>query len=81
MLKQIGSFLATRIRARHRDGYGAEEEQPTANTVPEQELARVRAALERLEPDCYCEWCSAEEDDGKLVHASDCPFAALVEEG
>jgi len=49
----------------------------------EQELARVRAALAGLETDYiaddeygkYCEWCSAEADGGKLVHAGDCPFA------
>ena len=57
-----------------------------ANAALAQELARARAALKKLEPDYiardtggkYCEWCSAEEDDGKLVHASDCPFAVIA---
>jgi len=57
----------------------------TDNAALEQELARVRAALAGLETDYiaddeygkYCEWCSAEADGGKLVHASDCPFALV----
>ena len=56
------------------------------NAALAQELARAQAALGKLEPDYiardldgdYCEWCSAEEDDGRLIHASDCPFAAIA---